>query len=255
MVFDIVVLVVALASTLFAFFRGFIREVLTIFGVVGGSFGAYYLGPQLSPIVSGWIGADITEGDQKRLFGILPYDLLSNILSYGLIFIIIVILLSVISHMLASWAKAIGLGVFDRILGIFFGLVRALVLLAILYLPVYLITGEEGLALDDCSVSKESEKPIEGLDWFNKCALMAGSKSHIYIEKSSAWLAGFMPETSDEDIEKAKSEAAKVATKAVMKIQEIKEDAETAHKDENKQGYVEQERDDLDQLIEETIDE
>jgi hypothetical protein len=123
-----------------------------------------------------------------------------------------------------------------------------------------LITGKEGLALDTCGSNKETtkEKPEEEFEWFNKCTLMAGSKSHIYVEKSSAWLANFMPETSEDDIEKAKEEASKMATKAAKKIYDIKDDVEAkADKEDikDKQGYVEEEREELDQLIKDTINE
>lgn len=68
MIFDAIVLLIILISAVFAFFRGFIRETLTVLGVVGGVLAALYFGPQLSPHVHGWIGADIRKERKSRAF-------------------------------------------------------------------------------------------------------------------------------------------------------------------------------------------
>ena len=47
LVFDVVIIAILLISVLIAVLRGFIREVLTIFGVIGGVAAAYFLGPLL----------------------------------------------------------------------------------------------------------------------------------------------------------------------------------------------------------------
>ena len=60
MIVDILVLAVLLISALIAFLRGFIREVLTITGVVGGLAAAYFGGPLLAPLMRGWLG--VQEG-------------------------------------------------------------------------------------------------------------------------------------------------------------------------------------------------
>jgi len=125
MVIDIIVLVILLISAGIAFMRGFIREVLTIAGVIGGLAAAYFGAPILKPHMRGWFGVE--EGVvPERLFGILPYDVLADALSYGLIFIIVVTVLSFVSHSLAEWARRTGLGAIDRSLGFLFGLIRGI---------------------------------------------------------------------------------------------------------------------------------
>lgn len=142
MIADIFVLAVLLISGLIAFLRGFIREVLTIAGVVGGLAAAYLGGPLLMPHMHGWFG--IEEGAEvERLFEILPYGIIADALSYGAIFIIVVIILSIQSHLLAEWAKKIGLGAIDRTLGFVFGVVRGIILLGLLYLPVHFFVDQE----------------------------------------------------------------------------------------------------------------
>lgn len=240
MIADIIVIAAILISTVIAFLRGFIREVLTIVGVLGGLVAAYFGGPQLSPVVDGWLGVD-GKDESARFLGILPFDLLADIISYGSIFIVVVIVLSVASHFLAHGAKAVGLGAIDRVLGIFFGVARALVLLALLYLPVYLLAGEETRG-----------------GWFK------GSHTKPFVEMTAAWMAGFLPESFTESIED-KAEDVKESEKGRQvreTLQEMdilapapKDRDEGAQEKTKDNGYEDETRQSLDELIKEEIDE
>src|SRR3989344_691188 len=106
---DVVILGVLIVSAVFAFLRGFIREVLTILGVVGGLAASLSFGKQLIPMMSNWIGVDKDAKEPQTLFDILPYTVLAEVLAYGSIFLIVVIVLSLISGLLAKWARTIGL--------------------------------------------------------------------------------------------------------------------------------------------------
>jgi len=230
MIFDIIVLVVLLASALFSFFRGFIREVLTILGVLGGTVAAIYLGPFLSPFVQEWIGADTAGEDVNRLFGVIPYPILADILSYGVVFLIFVIALSVISHILANWAKSIGLGPADRVLGVVFGAARGALILALLYLPVYLLIEQD--VRDEWEWAKDSY-------------------SRPYVERSAAWVYSIIPKTEELDIEKRKSEIVDIADEVRKKMQErnvIPEEKNMTDSRSNT-GYDEEEREGMDSLF------
>jgi membrane protein required for colicin V production len=178
MIVDVVVAIVLILSALIALIRGFIRETLTIVGVVGGLVAAYFGGALLSPIVYGWFGVDETAEEPARLFDVIPYSMVADALSYGLIFISVVIVLSLASHVLAESAKSIGLGVVDRILGAGFGIARGVLLVALMYLPFYLL-------LDD-----DTKK-----SWFEQSA------SHPYLEKSAAVIASYIPQDTIDKIE------------------------------------------------------
>lgn len=170
MIFDIVVLAVFLISCLVAFLRGLIREVLTIFGLVGGLLAAWYVGPHFAPVMRGWLGAE--RGDEPRyLFDIVPYTVLADLLAYGSIFLLVVILLSVVSYMLSKSARAIGLGAVDRSMGVMFGMARAVVLLGLLYLLPYMMI-------------EEKERQV----------LFGDSRARPHVERVSAWMAGFLPD-------------------------------------------------------------
>ncbi|MCB1650478.1 MAG: CvpA family protein [Alphaproteobacteria bacterium] len=234
MIIDIIVLAVLLISALIAFLRGFIREVLTIAGVVGGLAAAYFGGPHLIPHMAGWLG--IKEGEEvKRLFDIIPYDLLATVLSYGAIFIVVVIILSIVSHFLAETAKKFGLGAIDRTLGFIFGLLRGVVILGLLYMPVHLFVEQD---------AKES--------WF------ANSKTQFYLEKTSAFLAGFLPEDTTkalkeeaEKMEDTNATRKKLEEIDLLKKQEDQQATPAQPESNNGEGYNDEFRQNMDQLIEE----
>lgn len=230
MIFDGVVLAAVILSSIVAFLRGFIREVLTIVGVVGGLLASYFGGPFLIPLMRGWWGVDESlKGDEaQKLFDIVPLTVAADVCAYGAIFIVVVVVLSVLSHFLAVGAKKIGLGPVDRTLGVVFGIARAVVLLALLYLlPLFLISAEDRD------------------EWF------ADSRSRVYIESTAKWIATFLPEAKIEEQKDA-------SARALDKIDALKGAADIiapqteqkpapAHQEE---GYKGEERQTLDQLFE-----
>lgn len=251
MVIDILVLAVLLISALIAFLRGFIREVLTIAGVVGGLIAAYVMGPFVTPYMRGWLGLDAAgEGtdagseaaaaaaqDPEKLFGILPYDVLAVVLSYGLVFLVVVILLSILSHFLAEGIRSLGLGAVDRTMGFIFGLVRGVILIGLLYLPVYFFVDTE---------TKE--------EWFET------SRTQFYMEKVAQSMAAYIPSSAVEDAE-GKIEEINEADKTRRRLEEInvlkskdgkieKTRAVVVEEEDDPHGYDEEFREQIDQLFE-----
>ena len=173
--FDLGVILILIISAGVSFFRGFIREALTILGVIGGAFAALMFGGSLKPVMRGWFG--ITEGkDPGKLFDLIPYEIAADIAVYAGIFLIVFIVLQLASHFFASVIAAIGLGPVDRTLGVVFGIARGILFLGLLYLPV-LITGAVDSYKDE---------------WFKN------SKTFIYVESTSKWLKGFLPNSAEE---------------------------------------------------------
>jgi membrane protein required for colicin V production len=169
---DLGVVLVLLMSAGVSFFRGFIREVLTIFGMIGGLMAALTLGGMVRPFVQGWFG--ITEGkDPGKLFDLIPMSIAADVTAFGGIFLGVFIVLQLVSYFLSGAAHAVGLGPVDRTLGVFFGIARGVLLLGIIYLPFHLILSEE---------KKE--------EW------LSPAKTYVYLNGISGWLAGFMPESA-----------------------------------------------------------
>jgi len=249
MIFDAIVLAAVLISSVIAFLRGFIRELLTIVGVAGGLAASYFGGPLLVPVMRNWLGvSNDPEAEVEKLFDAVPMNIVADICAYGLIFVVVVVILSVLSHFLSAGAKAVGLGPVDRTLGVLFGAARAILLLSLLYLPVSLLTDKE-----------------ERDGW----SALEGSRTRYYIEQGSQWIASFLPENADETVDDATERANEKMNEARERLEEIEVLKNTAEKagnamdktqevvpqveigpPEDDAGYKPEQRENLDQLIE-----
>ncbi len=243
MIVDILVLSVILISAIISFLRGFIREILTIFGIGGGIVAAYIGGPMFILTVQGWLGVDPEAEEPQMLMDIVPMTLIAEIVAYGGLFIVFVIILSIISHFIAEGAKNIGLGALDRTLGVVFGIVRGIILLGLLYLPVYYL-------VDD--------KQKEEWQWFK------GSKSFVYLETTAEVIAGFIPKGTEDKLQNAAEEVQDSAAHELLENMDVlkknknsDEDQNPKPEDQNAQetpkdpdGYTEEHRNEKDKLIE-----
>ncbi len=221
---DIGVIVILLISAGVSFFRGLIKEVLTILGVLGGGFAALKFGASVVPLTSKWFG--IEEGkDAGKLFDLIPMELAAQIAAYAGIFILVFIILQLASHLISSAAQAIGLGPVDRTLGVFFGLARGLLLLGVLYLPFHLILPED------------SKK-----EWFEN------SQTMVFVKATTDWLISFVPqEKSSQDV--VNDTKAKFNAIDILGDKKINKDADKAPK-----GYSDKTRKTMEDLIKDKIE-
>ena len=232
LILDIVVLVILLVSAAVAFLRGFVREVLTIVGLVGAALVSLTAGPALSPGIEGWLTADLpadTDLEKARLWGYVPYDVAAAAISYLGLFVVTLIVLSVISHFIAKSVHAVGLGPVDRSLGVVFGLARGFVLVGLLYLPFHILMNKE-----------------EKDDWFGT------SHALPYVEYSSDMMLALMPESwtrTDEEDAEEKLDPLKDLTGEGAEKKDIGTDEDAAEPQEGI-GYDDMERKAIDTLIE-----
>ena len=117
---DLIILAVVLISGFLAFFRGFMREVLSIAAWVAAFFAGIYGFPLLAPKLSPYLPEP----------AIVPWA------SGILIGLGTVIVLSLTTHYLAKTLHLEGLGGIDRSLGFLFGLVRGAVLVSLVFLVI-----------------------------------------------------------------------------------------------------------------------
>lgn len=223
---DIGVIVILLISAAVSFFRGLIKEILTILGVLGGGFAALNFGASIVPITSKWFG--IEDGkDAGKLFDLIPMDMAAQVTAYAGIFVIVFIILQLASHLISSASEAIGLGPVDRTLGIFFGIARGLLLLGVLYLPFHLILPED------------SKK-----EWFEK------SQTMLFVKGTTEWLISFVPqEKSSEKIVNETKE--KLNAIDILGDKRIDKDAA---KDKPADGYSDKTRKTMEDLIKDKIE-
>ncbi len=137
---DSLVLIVMLLSAIFAFLRGFVRELLTIVNLAAAAFAAWTFSDDMLPVTDGWLNVDrsLPAEDLEKLpkiFGVVPPELMSGFLSYGVVFFGVFIILSLAAMSISGAVKALGLGPIDKILGFAFGAARGFLIIFLVYLP------------------------------------------------------------------------------------------------------------------------
>ena len=110
--FDLAVLGAILLSTLFAFVRGFVRELIALVSWVVGFAGAF----AFAPAVGDWIPE------------IPGYPAVRYLIAFAAILIAALVLGALIAGPLVKVIHSAGLGFVDRFLGSLFGVVRGLLL-------------------------------------------------------------------------------------------------------------------------------
>ncbi len=115
---DLAILAIVLVSAIFAYFRGFVREVLAVMGWLGAIVATLYLFQPLSPFARRYIHS----------------ELIADLATGVTIFIISLVILSLISQSLSDKVQRSRLSSVDRILGFFFGVARGVVVILVAYL-------------------------------------------------------------------------------------------------------------------------
>ena len=116
---DILVLLVLFASLIFGFFRGFVKELLSLMAWAFAFFVAYYFSSSVAII--------------------LPFEAefsIKYVGSFVLIFIFVLIVSSILIKFLSTFIHKIGLGASNIILGGLFGILRGVI---VVYLMIFVI--------------------------------------------------------------------------------------------------------------------
>lgn len=117
---DGVVIALVVLSALFAFFRGFTREVLSIVAWIGAAFAALYLYKHVEPFA---LQATGSETIAKAIAVAVP-------------FLVALLVFSIFTHILASRVQQSAVGPLDRTLGFVFGVARGIAVVSVAYLVV-----------------------------------------------------------------------------------------------------------------------
>lgn len=117
---DIVIVVAALASVVVGWFRGLVKEAISIAALLVAIWAAMRLGPA----AGGWLGGTIDSTELQLWAGRF------------LIFVIVLAGGVVVSWSISKIVHLSGLSGFDRAFGAFFGMLRAL-----LFIGVFVLTG------------------------------------------------------------------------------------------------------------------
>ncbi|WP_374653424.1 CvpA family protein [Dongia sp.] len=115
---DLIVLGVIGLSTLLAFSRGFIKELLSILGWIGAVIATVALFSPVRIMVRQYI----------------PNELLADISAGIGIFVVTLVLCGMLNHWISAQVRGNGLGALDRSLGLVFGLARGSVVICAAYI-------------------------------------------------------------------------------------------------------------------------
>lgn len=125
---DAAFIAVVVLSAVVAYFRGLVREVLSLGAWVGAAVAAFLAREPLRPHVSEW----------------LEPPMLADIVGTGTVFLVVLIFLKIITNMIADRVQDSMLGGVDRILGLVFGAVRGAFLLVLAYILAGMFAPETG---------------------------------------------------------------------------------------------------------------
>ena len=115
--FDVIILVLILISALFAFFRGFSLELLSISVWIISFFGSYAYGNNLVNFFN----------------KIVNNILISTAISYVLAFLIIFIIFSFLTRKFSVFIKDSYVGLIDKSLGFIFGILRGYIIVSLCF--------------------------------------------------------------------------------------------------------------------------
>jgi membrane protein required for colicin V production len=116
--FDIAIVVIVGYSLIRGLFRGLVKEVSSIIGVLGGFYAAYSYYPVLAKLLThvvsdpGWV----------------------NILSFLLIFVAVIIMVNILGIIIKYLLNITFLGWVDRLGGIAFGLLKGVLIVSVLFM-------------------------------------------------------------------------------------------------------------------------
>lgn len=174
---DILAILIILLSILFALYRGLVRELLGIAAWILAGFGALYSYSLTQPLTGLLI-------ENKQLAG------LSGSLTVALTILIVMTLIN--AHVTQKLRQS-PLSGLDRILGLTFGIFRALLLIAVIYIGASLLLSERQL--------RRAE---------------AENLSLPYIQKMAGWVEYVIPENMKRDLKSY--EQGKLRERAPKKI-------------------------------------
>ncbi len=128
--------IVILLSVIFAYFRGFVREVLTIVNLGGAAAAGYYVGPSLIPQFNKWMGVTADKSAKiEKIWGVVPPEIMAAFGAYAATFFGVFLILTLAGLYISGTVKAMGLGPADKGMGVVFGAARGFLLVFLCYLP------------------------------------------------------------------------------------------------------------------------
>ena len=124
---DIILLLILIVSFFIGYSRGFIKESLALSGW----------------ILSGWISINYYALLAIHIRKLINHQIIADAISFGALFLSIVILTTIITHIISSNIKNSLLSPLDKLLGIIFSIIRSLLIISIISIGLQQTIWEE----------------------------------------------------------------------------------------------------------------
>lgn len=218
---DLAALGILLISALIAFFRGFVHEVLSIAAWVGAALAALYGLPYLRPVANDWI----------------PIAWAADAAAAIAIFLVVLLALSLATNAISKQVQDSALNALDRSLGVLFGLARGAFVIAVAFVVLTWMFP----ARDD--------RP----SW------VAEARGLPLMESGAEMVRALVPQDllddKKDEVRAAARAAEEKARKAVVdetfnRLVQPKPEADPATEDTAEPGYDDEQRDEMQRLIE-----
>ncbi len=135
--FDILVITILAYGLIRGVFRGLVREIASIIGVLGGFYAAYSYYPHAARLISPWI----------------TNTAYLNILSYLVIFSVVVILVGILAVVIKYLLNIAYLGWMDRVCGALFGMLKSVLVICVLFIVLTAFLPKGSPLLKNATVS------------------------------------------------------------------------------------------------------
>lgn len=215
---DLIVIVVLLASGVFALVRGFVHEVLAVASWVGAAFVTLYAYPVVQP----WA------------LNIITVEFIASLLTGVGLFLITLVFFSVLTRILSNRIQQSSLGPLDRSLGLLFGFVRGAVIVVLIWLALGYVVPTE-------------DRP----GWIQE------ARSRPLVERGAAFLLTLVPpellESGDQAAEDAQRRAEELR-RAEETYRQLVSPLRNAGADEEQPAYNQDMRDEIDNAVKDLLD-
>jgi len=211
---DILIIILTIISMIYGYSRGLIKEILSI----------------LSLLISVYISINVYPNVSLFIKEYIEMAVLADSISFALMFLFLYSLINIFSNFIVSSITNTPIRILDKNFGILFGFFRALLILSLLNILLYLTLWKKNIP-----------------EWLNN------SKSMILINYTSDKLIQILPSRSLESIEQlfniSLDNGIKKFINKKKQLDKYNEPVINLKKDSNQKGYSESDNDSLDKLF------
>tara|TARA_E500000178_G_scaffold309509_1_gene323917 strand:- start:301 stop:984 length:684 start_codon:yes stop_codon:yes gene_type:complete len=211
---DIIIIILTIISMIYGYARGLIKEILSILSILISVYMSINLYPNISLFIKEYIEMAV----------------LADSISFALMFLFLYSLINIFSNFIISSITNTPIRILDKNFGILFGFFRALLILSLFNILLYLTLWKKNIP-----------------EWLNN------SKSMILIDYTSDKLIKILPSRSLKSIEQlfniSLDNGVKKFINKEKQIDKYNEPVINLRKDNNQKGYSESDNDSLDKLF------